>query len=201
MSEDRGIDSLERVEVSSVEELWEWFERNHQRRESIWLVTYKKVVPEKYLPNSVVVDFCICFGWMDGRKMKLDDRRTMQLLSPRKTKHWAATYKERYFRLLQEGLMHESGLKAAREAQESGQWEAMAEVDALSLPDDLRRELELRPPAMEHYETFPDSAKRDILRWIHLAKKPETRRKRIIETAEKACRNIRASGTGVKPTK
>lgn len=199
MSKSEGIDRLERVEVTSLAELRRWFELNHDRQESIWLVTYKKAIPEKYLPNTDVVDTCVCFGWMDGRKMKLDEHRTMQLLSPRKTKHWAGTYKERYFRLLQEGLMHESGLKEAQDAQESGGWEEMTQVDALLLPEDLRAELELHPPAKENYEAFPDSAKRDILRWIHLAKRPETRRKRIIETAQKACRNERASGTGVKP--
>jgi uncharacterized protein YdeI (YjbR/CyaY-like superfamily) len=199
MSESAGIDNLERVEVTSLAELRCWFEHNHSRQESIWLVVYKKVAGEKYVATTHVVDTCICFGWMDGRKMKLDEHRTMQLLSPRKTKHWAASYKERYFRLLEEGLMHESGLKTVREAQESGRWEAMTQVDNLVLPDDLKQALELRPLAMANYEAFPDSTKRDILRWIHLAKRPETRRKRIVETAEKALCNVRASGTGVKP--
>jgi len=48
---------------------------------------------------------------------------------------------------------------------------------------------------LENYEAFPDSAKPDILRWIKIAKKPETRAKRIKETTELAAQNKRALGT------
>ncbi|MEM1255109.1 MAG: YdeI/OmpD-associated family protein [Cyanobacteria bacterium P01_H01_bin.21] len=68
-------------------------------------------------------------------------------------------------------------------------------MDALIKPDDLIAALEQHPPAMENYEAFPESAKRDILRWIKMAKKLETRTKRINETAKLAAQNKRASGT------
>ncbi|MEL7407847.1 MAG: hypothetical protein AAFN00_12925, partial [Cyanobacteria bacterium J06558_2] len=80
---------LEKVEVKSQEELREWFEKNYAQQESIWIVTYKKVVPDKYLANTHIVDECVCFGWMNGRRRKLDEKRTMQLLSPKKARHWA----------------------------------------------------------------------------------------------------------------
>ncbi|MEM9217895.1 MAG: YdeI/OmpD-associated family protein [Cyanobacteria bacterium P01_F01_bin.150] len=44
-------------------------------------------------------------------------------------------------------------------------------------------------------KAFPASTKRDILRWIKLAKKPETRTRRIQKTATLAAENKRASGT------
>lgn len=64
------------------------------------------------------------------------------------------------------------------------------------MPDDLKESLEAKPPTMSNYEEFPDSAKRDILRWIKLAKSDETREKRIAETVAKAARNERTSVTG-----
>ena len=186
---------LGRVEVKSVKELRQWFEQNYAQQESIWLVTYKKNVPDNYVSIKEVLDEVLCFGWMDGRRMKLDDERTMQLLSPRKTGHWSKTYKDRVATLTQEGRMHEAGLKAVETAQKNGMWDFLNDVDALIKPDDLIEALESMPPALEKYEAFPDSAKRDILRWIKLAKKPETRAKRIRETAELAAQNKRASGT------
>lgn len=189
-------DHLQKVEVKSHEELRDWFEKNHAQKDSIWLVTYKKIAGDKYLPNPIVVDECVCFGWMDGRKMKLDDKRTMQLLSPKKTEHWAKSYKDRYARLKKAGRMHEAGEALVREAKKSGAWDFMNDVDNLLLPDDLREAMEAKPPALSNYEAFPDSAKRDILRWIKIAKREETRAKRIDETAAKAARNERASGTG-----
>ncbi|MEO1127108.1 MAG: YdeI/OmpD-associated family protein [Cyanobacteria bacterium J06639_16] len=186
---------LKRVEVKSIKELRQWFEENHAQKESIWLVTYKKNVPNKYVSIQAVLDEVLCFGWMDGRRMKLDDERTMQLLSPRKTEHWSKTYKDRVAILTTEGRMHEASLSAVETAKKNGMWDFLNDVDALIKPDDLMEVLENSPPALENYEMFPDSAKRDILRWIKLAKKPETRAKRIRETAELAAQNKRASGT------
>ncbi|NJK62774.1 MAG: YdeI/OmpD-associated family protein [Synechococcaceae cyanobacterium SM2_3_1] len=51
------------------------------------------------------------------------------------------------------------------------------------------------PTAKLNYEAFPDSAKRDILRWIKLARKPETRARGINEAVRLASQNKRASGT------
>ncbi|MEO1749388.1 MAG: YdeI/OmpD-associated family protein, partial [Pseudomonadota bacterium] len=48
------------------------------------------------------------------------------------------------------------------------------------------------PPARENFEAFPWSARRGILEWITLARKAETRAKRVQETAELAAQNKRA---------
>lgn len=186
---------FEQVEVKSVVELRAWFEKHHDQKESIWLVTYKKSVPDKYLSAFDVLDKALCFGWMGGRRKKLDDCRTMQLLSPRKAQHWAKSYKDRVARLTETGRMHTAGLRAVAEAKANGMWDFMDDVDALTLPADLAEALDKTPPARKHYEIFPDSAKRDILRWIKLAKTPQTRAKRIAETATLAACNQRASGT------
>jgi uncharacterized protein YdeI (YjbR/CyaY-like superfamily) len=82
-----NLQDLPKVEVTSVEELRAWLEANHAQTSSIGLVTYKKNVPDKYASIQQVLDEVLCFGWMDGRRMKLDDDCTMQLLSLRKTEH------------------------------------------------------------------------------------------------------------------
>ncbi len=58
---------------------------------------------------------------------------------------------------------------------------------------DLVMQLEARPPAREKFEAFPKSVRRAILEWIATAKKPETRAKRVEETASKAQINERAN--------
>lgn len=191
----RLVDTLERVEVHSVEALRAWFLENHAQPQSIWLVTWKKATPEKYVSTGEVLDEALCFGWIDGRRKKLDALRTMQLLSPRKASHWAQSYKERVRRLTDEGRMHPSGMRVVEEAKASGMWDFMNDVDALIVPPDLAAALDEHPSARRAFEAFPDSAKRDALRWIKLAKRPETREQRIREVAVKASKGQRASGT------
>lgn len=130
-------DNFEKVEISSVEELRTWLELHHQQKESIWVVTFKKHINHKYVSRGEVLDEILCFGWIDGIRRKLDEDRTMQLLSPRKAQHWAKSYKDRAKKLIAEGKMHASGMQSIEEAKKSGLWNFMDDVDALIKPQDL----------------------------------------------------------------
>ena len=57
------------------------------------------------------------------------------------------------------------------------------------MPDDLRAALEGTPPAAAHFEAFAPSYRRNVLRWIKLAKTAVTRSKRIRDLAQKAAEN------------
>jgi uncharacterized protein YdeI (YjbR/CyaY-like superfamily) len=47
------------------------------------------------------------------------------------------------------------------------------------------------PQADAHFQAFPPSSRRTILEWITLAKRPETRARRIQQTVEQAARDQR----------
>ncbi|MFD0915481.1 YdeI family protein [Pseudahrensia aquimaris] len=178
-------EDYEQVEVTNAAQLRDWLEANHAQDASIWLVTWKKdAAPQKYVSREEVLDEILCFGWIDGIRRKLDDTRTMQLLSRRKTQHWAKSYKDRVAKLTEEGRMHESGLRSVEEAKKSGLWTFMDDVDALIVPDDLRAALVAHPPAEANFDAMAPSYRRNVLRWVKLAKTPATREKRIAEAAK-----------------
>jgi uncharacterized protein YdeI (YjbR/CyaY-like superfamily) len=64
-------------------------------------------------------------------------------------------------------------------------------VDALTVPDDLHAALREQPPAEASFEAAPPSYRRNVLRWIAAAKKPETRARRITQVAMHAAANRR----------
>jgi uncharacterized protein YdeI (YjbR/CyaY-like superfamily) len=70
-------ESFIQVEVQSAAELRDWLLHNHSQKESIWLITYKKEIQDKYVSIQEVLDELLCFGWIDGIRRKLDDKRTM----------------------------------------------------------------------------------------------------------------------------
>jgi CRISPR/Cas system CSM-associated protein Csm4 (group 5 of RAMP superfamily) len=47
---------LKKITVKSRKELHQWLKDNHQQKESIWLVTYKKTAPRFYIDYSTIVD-------------------------------------------------------------------------------------------------------------------------------------------------
>jgi uncharacterized protein YdeI (YjbR/CyaY-like superfamily) len=171
------------VEVTSAAELRAWLEANHAQEASIWLVTYKKRMGARYVSREQVLDEILCFGRIDGIRRQLDEERTMQLLSPRRTQEWARSYKERVARLTREGRMHPAGFRSVNEAQRLGLWDRMADVDDLVIPDDLATALVARPPAAERFPGFAPSYRRNVLSWIAKAKASETRAKRIAQAA------------------
>jgi uncharacterized protein YdeI (YjbR/CyaY-like superfamily) len=161
---------------------------NWHREASVWLVTYKKHLPEKYVSREQVLDELMCFGWIDGLRRKLDDDRTMQLISPRRQQAWAKSYKDRVAALISLGLMHQSGLDAIEKSKLAGLWNATADVDALVIPDDLAAALSGSVTASNYFNAAAPSYRRNVLRWIHSAKTQPTRQKRIVSTVEASAR-------------
>lgn len=190
------IDNLEKIEINSQKELRAWLTKNFKQVDSVWLITYKKIVTEKYVSRDQVLDELISFGWIDGVRRAVDDVRTMQLISPRKTKPWAKSYKDRAERLVLSGEMHAAGLESIELAKSSGAWDEMNEVDLLVVPDDLKLVLKKHGKALDYFEAFPDSTKRNVLRWINSAKTSETRVKRLLATAQEAQHNRRVASHG-----
>ncbi len=47
---------FDKLEITSADELRAWLLENHDQTESIWLVTYKKIDPAKYVSREEVLD-------------------------------------------------------------------------------------------------------------------------------------------------
>ncbi len=182
------------VEVQSATELRDWLQNNHSQKESIWLVTFKKEVQDKYVSIQEVLDELLCFGWIDGIRRKLDNERTMQLIAPRKVEHWAQTYKVRFAKLDEAGLVHQSGYDAVFASKKAGLWDFMDDVDNLIVPTDLNKALIVNKPALEFFEKLSTSNKRFLLRYIKLAKTEETRIKRILQVVSLSAQNKKIPG-------
>jgi uncharacterized protein YdeI (YjbR/CyaY-like superfamily) len=82
--------------------------------------------------------------------------------------------------------MTEAGLEAIRIAQENGSWSVLDSVEELFIPEDLDIALKSYPGAEVFFTDLSRSAKKMLLQWIAVAKRPETRSKRIVEIAEQA---------------
>jgi uncharacterized protein YdeI (YjbR/CyaY-like superfamily) len=92
--------------------------------------------------------------------------------------------------------MDPAGNAKVESAKADGSWNALDAIENLEVPDDLGQAISEYPLAAGFFEAFPRSVKRSILEWIANAKTPETRAKRIAETANLAAVNERANQWG-----
>lgn len=188
------LDDVAKVEVATRAAWRAWLARHQAQRESVGCVTYKKGASKPKVAYEDLVEEALCFGWVDSAARKLDEERTMLLMSRRKEQSaWSAPNKARVEKMLAAGRMTPAGLAKVESAKASGLWSKLDTVEALEVPDDLKAAFHNHAGAKANWDAFPRSAKRGILEWIAQAKKPETRAARVAETAEKAARNVRAN--------
>ncbi|MEM9856997.1 MAG: YdeI/OmpD-associated family protein [Bacteroidota bacterium] len=187
-------DGIKTFYAKTVDNWRHWLASNHRKESSLWLIIYKKSSNVPSVTYREAVDEALCFGWIDSKPNKRDDQSYFQFFSRRNPKsNWSKINKEKVARLSAAGRMAPPGLEMIALAKASGTWTALDNVEKLVIPEDLQVSFRHYNNAEENFNKFPKSVKRGILEWILTAKKPETRNKRIEETAKLAADNIRAN--------
>jgi uncharacterized protein YdeI (YjbR/CyaY-like superfamily) len=177
-------DESEQICPESPKDWREWLENNHKNQNSVWVLFHKMKSPQMNMTWSQAVDEALCYGWIDGRKQSIDEMTYRQYFSRRKQgSTWSKINKDKIDRLTAEGRMSEAGLSVVEKAKADGSWNLLDSVDALIIPDDLDRKLKEDPSAYEYYNALSSSKKKMIQYWIISAKRQETRRKRVEQTA------------------
>lgn len=165
----------------------QWLQQNHNTKQSIWVVMYKKDTGIPTITWSDAVDEAICFGWIDSTKRAIDHQQSIQYFTRRKpTSAWSKINKAKVERLSSEGLMTQAGLNSIEIAKQNGSWSILDEVEELVIPKDLDKAFKLHPGSKNFFMGLSKSIKKMMLHWIITAKRPETREKRIVELAELA---------------
>lgn len=169
-----------------------WLQKHHQAKNAVWVVFHKKHSGKPTLSWSDAVDVALCFGWIDSKKISLGDGSSHQFFSKRKPNGtWSKINKGKVARLTAEGLMAEAGLRAIAAAKENGSWALLDTVEELTVPDDLAEELKTKAGAEDFFMSLSKSSKKMLLQWVALAKRPETRQKRITEIAALAAEGLK----------
>jgi len=179
---------------SGIDDWREWLAENHLTKQSVWLVCYNKQSGKKSITWSESVDVALCFGWIDSKKIKIDQERSHQFFSKRKAKGtWSQINKLKIEQLIEQGLVMEAGYKSIEVAKLNGSWEILDSVEQLLLPQDLSDEFKRDPIVKMYYDNLSKSAKKMILQKLVLAKRPETRQKYINELVDIATQNLQST--------
>jgi uncharacterized protein YdeI (YjbR/CyaY-like superfamily) len=172
----------------------QWLQKNHQAQTSIWLVIYKKDSGVPSLTYEEAVEEALCFGWVDSKPNKRDEKSYLLFFAVRKPKSvWSKINKTRIKKLQAAGLMMPAGLAKIEAAKKDGSWTVLDAIEELMMPDDLGKAFRNNQTASDFFNAFPPGVKKGIYQWIISAKREETRSKRIAETVALAQKNIRAN--------
>jgi uncharacterized protein YdeI (YjbR/CyaY-like superfamily) len=158
-----------------------WLEAEHATAPGVYVKLAKKGAGVPSVTYAELVESCLCFGWIDGRSNRLDERFYLQRLTPRRARSvWSKKNVDAVEALILAGRMRPAGLAAVDAARADGRWErAYAGSATITVPDDLAAALAAEPAAQREFESL-DGANRYAVLWrVHTAASDATRAKRI----------------------
>jgi uncharacterized protein YdeI (YjbR/CyaY-like superfamily) len=157
-----------------------WLVKHFASSPGIWLVRHKQHSGVESMPYDDLVGEALCFGWVDSLVKRLDDDRYAIKVTPRTaTSKWSDINRKRWKQLEAAGLLAPSGVAAAPTANRYAPRPAIPE-----LPDYIATAFKANRGAWQHFQALPRTYRRDFVVWIHTAKRPETRQRRIRESVE-----------------
>jgi uncharacterized protein YdeI (YjbR/CyaY-like superfamily) len=161
----------------------DWLRKNHAAESEVWVVFFKKTAQMTNLSYNDAVEEALCFGWIDGIKRSIDERRYMHRFSPRKPgSKWSPSNKARVRRLLDAGQMTAAGKRAIAEARQNGNWDnPVTAPGPLPMPPEFDARLKPDSKARRFFESLAPSCRRQYVDWVASAKRDDTRQRRIEE--------------------
>ncbi len=166
-----------------------WLERNHATATEVWLVYAKKRSGKPTVRYAEAVEEALCFGWIDTTVHPLDANYYLQRFTPRTNfRNWSRLNLDRFDRMVAQGRMTDAG-RAKRPPDVAPPTPRFDTRDPV--PTFIRRAVAAHPAAQRTFLDLPPTYRRDYVRWIVEAKKPETRERRLAEAIRRLESNRR----------
>lgn len=175
----------------------DWLHENHTNREGIHLIFYKIEHENDSMRWEEAVQVALCYGWIDSTVKSLGNGKRRQYFCPRRPKSvWSKVNKVYIKKLIDDDLMHKSGVESIRIAKENGSWIALDDVENGVIPDDLKKAFDKNKMAFKNFKGFTRGQRKSYLYWLNQAKREETRQKRILEIVSLCEQNIKSRQNG-----
>ncbi len=175
-----------------------WLQKNHETATEIWILAYKVHTGRRCLTYAEALDEALCYGWIDSRLKRIDDEKHMWRFAPRKPNSiWSLNNRRHAERLIREGRMTRFGLERIEDGKRSGKWqEAIAPSIPPKMPDELLAALKKNKVAWKKFNSLARSYQTQFIYWVILAKREETRQRRIREVVRKVAKGLKTSYIG-----
>jgi uncharacterized protein YdeI (YjbR/CyaY-like superfamily) len=168
------------LDVRTRERWRRWLVQHHASSPGLWLVRYKQHTGIKSMPYEDLVREALCFGWVDSLIKRLDGDRYAIKVTPRTpTSKWSDINRRRWNELKVRGQLAAAGLTMAPTA---NRYPPKPTIPGL--PTHIAKAFKTNTRAWQHFQALAPRERRNFVVWIHTAKRPETRERRIRESIE-----------------
>ena len=159
------------LHVTNRKDWRKWLREHYKTGKEIWLVYYKKGTDKPRIAYNDAVEEALCFGWIDSIVKTLDEERTAQRFSPRRTKSkYSPANKERLRKLVKQRRV----IKEVRETLGN------LSEEKFEIPNDILKAIKANREAWINFQKFSDAYKRIRIGFIEGARnRPDEFQKRL----------------------
>lgn len=157
-----------------------WLHSHHAKLEELWVGFHKVGSGEASITWPESVDQALCYGWIDGRRQRIDELRYRIRFTPRKASSiWSAVNIRRIAELEAAGLVQPAGTAAfaARREDRSRVYSHETRPEALDSP--YAEQLAAQVQAAAYFAAQIASYRRACCNWVNSAKQAPTRQRRL----------------------
>ena len=166
---------------SSPEEFESFLTDNHETLPELWVGYYKKHTNTASITWPESVKVALCFGWIDGLRKSIDEKRYKIRFTPRrKNSHWSKVNIAHIEALKKAGKMRAAGLKAfqARKEKRSGVYSF--EQEKLKVLDkNMVARFKENTSAWNNFNHMAPYYKKIAVYWVMSAKQEATQNRRL----------------------
>jgi uncharacterized protein YdeI (YjbR/CyaY-like superfamily) len=163
------------------EEFRAWLEAHHETASELLVGFYKVKTGIPSMTWSESVDEALCFGWIDGKGRRIDDKsHTIRFTPRRKGSIWSAVNVTKVTTLTEEGRMRPAGIAAyqARREDRTAIYSFERDEPAAFSPEH-NAQLLANAAAREFFENQAPWYQRAATHWVVSAKRQDTRDRRM----------------------
>lgn len=161
-------------------EFRKWFEKNHAKKDELWVGFHKTTSGKKSITWPESVDQALCFGWIDGLRKGIDEESYKIRFTPRKkTSIWSAVNLKKIEELKKAGLMQEAGLKIFHERKEKNANRYSFEQQEIKLDASYEKKFKSNKEAWRWFSSSAASYREAAIWWVMQAKQESTRERRL----------------------
>jgi uncharacterized protein YdeI (YjbR/CyaY-like superfamily) len=169
---------LPSLDLRTREQWRAWLEKHHLSSQGIWLVCHKEHTGVASMPYEDMVREALCFGWIDSLVKRLDADRFARKVTPRRpSSKWSDINRTRWAELKAANMLDPAGVAAAPTTNNYAPRPVVPE-----LPAYFAKALKTNANAWKFFRTLARTDRRSFVVWIHTAKRPETRERRMSES-------------------
>jgi len=163
-------------------EFREWLEKNHDKKNELYVGFYKVDSGKASMTWSQSVDQALCFGWIDGVRYSIDNESYRIRFTPRrKSSIWSAVNIKKVEMLIKQKVMHKAGLDVFKHRSANKSKIYAFENKEVKLSPNFEKIFKENKVAWEYFQTLAPTYRKPSLNWVMSAKQETTRMKRLNE--------------------